>query len=114
LENRGEKGECIYGPSRMGELVEGETFVVGRNEIERKSGVGFMRWQTATDEKRTNASVFLAAPPWEIVGIPARTCLLGATGRSSEREPDDDDSKYLGFAHPVIVVILLPLPHACL
>ncbi len=27
-----------------------------------------MRWQAAADKKRTNASVFLAALPWEIVG----------------------------------------------
>jgi len=50
----------------MGELVEGETFVEW--DLNEKKAGGFMRWQAAADKKRTNASVFLAALPWEIVG----------------------------------------------
>jgi len=101
IEEKG--GSDIYGPSRMGELVEGETSVEKSREFERKSRVGFMRWQTATDEKRTNASVFLAALPVGNRRNHARTCLLGATRSELGTEREDDDA----WSTIVIVVILL-------
>jgi hypothetical protein len=96
----------------MGELVEGETFVEKSREFERKSGVGFMRWQTATEEKRTNASVF-----WPLnrgKSSESRTNVSPRRGSVGARNGQNDDACSIST-----VVIVLPYrdcsccTHAC-